>query len=252
MLFETYKATDREIAVHQCNRAPHSMDFLLAIPIEGLGQRMQPRLFRSVLRYRLSIPMFIDHEICPTCSLKKMDIWGDHAIHCRNDIGAKYRHNLVRDVLADICNKSGVVAKKEVSVGLSSDTGKDLRPADLLIYNWDKGKDMCLDVIGVSPFTGSGVCSFVPGIAITNAVAKKRKKYESKCALSGYSFSTFAFTTFGELGADALVFLSRVTQAAQSLATSSKVGAFIYHRIGFALNKGVGAQLVVRLPTNFM
>ncbi|KAL5718570.1 hypothetical protein ACHQM5_011457 [Ranunculus cassubicifolius] len=133
-------------AVHQCNRAPHSMDFLLAIPIEGLGQRMQPRLFRSVLRYRLSIPMFIDHEICPTCSLKKMDIWGDHAIHCRNDIGAKYRHNLVRDVLADICNKSGVVAKKEVSIGLSSDTGKDLRPADLLIYNWDKGKDMCLDV----------------------------------------------------------------------------------------------------------
>ncbi|XP_056686000.1 uncharacterized protein [Spinacia oleracea] len=59
---------------------------------------------------------------------------------------------------------AGVVVKKEVPLGFLSEEGRDLRPADLLVYSWDKGKNVCLDVTGISPFTGPGVDAFAPGL----------------------------------------------------------------------------------------
>ena len=49
-----------------------------------------------------------------------------------------------------------------------------------------------------------------------------------------------------------LCFFTRVSHAAQSLATNANIRSFIFQRLSFALNKGVGAQLVARLPSNFM
>ncbi|KAF5782408.1 hypothetical protein HanXRQr2_Chr11g0495521 [Helianthus annuus] len=45
-------------AVFECLRAPHAQDFLLAIPIDGLGQHMSPVEYRTILKYRLVIPLF--------------------------------------------------------------------------------------------------------------------------------------------------------------------------------------------------
>ena len=88
-----------------------------------------------------------------------MDKWGDHAVHCSNEIGVKCRHNLVRDMLVNICCKAGISIRKETLVGFSSKAGKDLRPADLLLFNWIHGKDACVDVTGGSPFASTGVSS---------------------------------------------------------------------------------------------
>ena len=65
-------------------------------------------------------------------------------------------------------------------------------------------------------------------------------------------FYSFAFSTFGELGSDALEFLSRVARAAHSITANSNIRSFIVQRLCFALNKGVGAQLVVKLLSNFI
>ena len=75
-----------------------------------------------------------------------MDIWGDHVVHCFSEIGAKFRRNLVRDMLVDICCKAGISVRKEAPMGFCSEVGKNLRPADLLLFNWLNGKDACVDV----------------------------------------------------------------------------------------------------------
>ncbi|GJR68193.1 hypothetical protein Tco_0014258 [Tanacetum coccineum] len=78
-------------AVFECLRTPHAQDFLLAIPIDRLGQHMSPVEYRTIL----------------------------------NSLGFKYRHDMVRDVLFYICRSVGISAKKEAPVNFLTDQIKD-------------------------------------------------------------------------------------------------------------------------------
>nr|GFA84762.1 pentatricopeptide repeat (PPR) superfamily protein [Tanacetum cinerariifolium] len=78
--------------------------------------------------------MFSEGCLCPSCNAHEMDQRGDHAVHCCSEVGVKFRHNLVRDILVDIC--SGIMGRKEAPMGFLSQDGKDLRPADFLLFNW--------------------------------------------------------------------------------------------------------------------
>ncbi|GKF76970.1 hypothetical protein Tco_0229440 [Tanacetum coccineum] len=72
---------------------PVAQNFLTVIPIEGLGQHMSAK-------YRLMIPLLPVDEPCPVCRKVCLDSFGEHAVHCKELLGFKYRHDLVRDVLA--------------------------------------------------------------------------------------------------------------------------------------------------------
>nr|GEW63015.1 hypothetical protein [Tanacetum cinerariifolium] len=182
-LVSKYSLSPRHVGILSCIRAPHAQDFLFTIPIDGLGQRMNHRQFRSVLCYRLSVPMFSEGSLCPSCNAHQMDQYGDHAVHCCNEVGVKFRHNLVRDILVDICSKVGIMLQD---------------------------KDACLDVTGISPFAGTGANSWAHGVALHNVVEKKKWKYASICEDNGYKFIPFAFSTFEEFDTKALDTLSRI------------------------------------------
>ncbi|XP_026378741.1 uncharacterized protein LOC113273199 [Papaver somniferum] len=117
-------------------------------------------------------------------------------------VGLKFRHDLVRDVIVDICYKAGVPVRKEVFLGFLSDNDKNLRPADILILNWENGEDVCTDVIGVSPFTGEGVRVFS----------------------HGFSLCILAFSTLGEIGEDTLCSSKRLKNYLVTNDTSSGLG----------------------------
>ncbi|XP_026401420.1 uncharacterized protein LOC113297214 [Papaver somniferum] len=167
-----FTLTTRDAFLWQSNKLNHVMDFLKAIPIPGLGQSLGPRQFRVVAQYRLGIPLFPEDSKCSCCG-RAMDVYGDHALHCASEVGIKFRHNLVRDLVMDICYRSGVAAGKEVALGFLSDNNNALKPADILIYNWENGQDTCFDVTGVSPFSSGVIRSFIPGHAISAAVTRK-------------------------------------------------------------------------------
>lgn len=245
---DQFSMSARDSILWQCNRVKHAQDYLLTVPISGLNQCLGSRQFRAVLCYRLDIPFFVENGLCSSCN-KFMDIFGDHALHCAKDVGSKFRHDLVRDVVVDICYKANVPARKEVSLGMVSDDGKDLKPADILVVNWENGQDVCMDVTGVSPFTGEGIRSFVSGKAISKAVSRKQAKYLEKCASLGYGLGVLAFSTLGELGEDTLCFFRRLKNCIVNNDASSGFGNFIFHKLGIAIQRGVGAQLVARLPT---
>ncbi|GJU06306.1 hypothetical protein Tco_1122736 [Tanacetum coccineum] len=197
-LVSKYSLSLWHVAILSYIRAPHAQDFLFTIRIDGLGQRMNHRQFRYVLCYRLSVPTFSECSLCPSCNVHQMDQWGDHAVHCCSEVGVKFRHNLVRDILVDICSK---------------------------------GKYACLDVTGISPFAGTRATSWAPGVALHNAVEKKKRKYASICEDNGYKFIPFAFSTFGEFDTEALDTLSLVKSILISHSNNNaKSGAFIFHR----------------------
>ncbi|GJR81002.1 hypothetical protein Tco_0151787 [Tanacetum coccineum] len=176
----------------------------------------------------------------------------DHDVSCAGIIGIKHRHNVVRDTLVDICYRFGISTSKEVDIGLDGGCDKPLRPADMLLYSWDEGLDVCVDLTGSPPLTQTGKVNFVPGRAVINAAQHKRGKYMDKCAAIGYGFLPFFFSSLGELEADEVTLLKRIQKFSITQNIGARAAIYIFTSISFAIDKGVRAQIVSRLPPTFL
>lgn len=122
----------------------------------------------------------------------------------------------------------------------------------MLLNSWDRGLDVCVDLTGSSPLTQSGLSDFVPGRVMSAAAQRKRDKYGARCRAIGYGFLPFSFSSLGELEKDAVALLKRVQAFARTQDIGARAAAHIFNRIGFAIARGVGAQIISRLPTNFL
>ncbi|GJR59756.1 putative reverse transcriptase domain-containing protein [Tanacetum coccineum] len=139
---------------------------------------------------------------------------------------------------------------KKLDIGLDGGCDKKLRPADMLLYSWDGGLDVCVDLTGSSPLTQTRMTDFVPGRVVTDAAHRKRNKYITKCEAIGYGFLPFSFSSLGELEKDAVTLLKRVQNFSMAQDIGARAASHIFNRIGFSIAKGVGAQIVSRLPSN--
>ncbi|GJZ31025.1 hypothetical protein Tco_0576072 [Tanacetum coccineum] len=222
-----FDITMRQKAVFECLRAPHAQDFLLTIPIDGLGQHISSVEYRTILKYRLMISLFLVDAICPICrkacldsfgehavhykelpgfkyrhDMACLDSFGEHAVHCKELPGFKYRHDMVREILFDICRFVRISTKKEAPVNFltgPSDRTSTLRPADVLIFGWVGGKHACVDLTRVSPLVRLSSRGFTSGQAALKAVSCKVTKHEKACIENQHVFISFAFDTFGYL-----------------------------------------------------
>ncbi|GJY45228.1 putative reverse transcriptase domain-containing protein [Tanacetum coccineum] len=164
-----FDMTMRQKTVFECLRAPHAQDFLLVVPIDGLGHYVQWE-YRTILKYRLIIPLF------PVDALS----------------GFKYRHDIARDVLFDICKRAGISTKKEAPVNFltnPSDGRSTLRPDDVLV---------------------------LAGQTALKAVSGKVTKHEKACIENQHLFIAFVFDTFGFLAPEAVELHSRVQRVVHS------------------------------------
>nr|GEU38852.1 ribonuclease H-like domain-containing protein [Tanacetum cinerariifolium] len=105
---------------------------------------------------------------------------------------------------------AGISIGKEVNIRLGGGCDKALRPANMLLYSWDGGFDVCIDLTGSSPLTQIGMADFVPGQAMIDAAQRKRGKYMAKCAIIGYGFLPFSFSSLGKLEAGTVTLLKRI------------------------------------------
>ncbi|GJS57242.1 hypothetical protein Tco_0652026 [Tanacetum coccineum] len=54
----SYSLSPRQMALWQSQKEDHTSDWLRVVPISGLGQTMNGKTYRSVLCYRLGVPLF--------------------------------------------------------------------------------------------------------------------------------------------------------------------------------------------------
>ncbi|GJV55757.1 hypothetical protein Tco_1456762 [Tanacetum coccineum] len=193
---------------------------------------------------RTGVPLFSVSKPCSACSkVFARDIYGDHDVSCAGITGIKHRHNVVRDTLVDICFRSGISAGKEVDIGLGGGCDKPLRPADMLLYSWDEGLDVCADLTGSSHLTQTGMVDFVSGRAMIDAAHCKRVQYEAKCTDIGYGFLPFSFSLLGELEKDATTLLKRIRKFSMTQDIGARAAVHIFNIISFAIAKGLRAQI---------
>ncbi|GJU81397.1 hypothetical protein Tco_1283762 [Tanacetum coccineum] len=167
------------------------------------------------------------------------DIYGDHDVSCAGIIGIKHRHNVVRDTLVDICYRSGISVGKEVDIELDGGCDKQLRPVDMLLYSWDRGLDVCVDLTGSAPLTQTRIADFILGRAVIDVAQRKRGNYMAKCAAIGYGFLPFSFSSLGGLEADAVTLLKRIRNFSMAQDIGARAAVHIFNRISFAIAKGL-------------
>ncbi|GKB74539.1 putative reverse transcriptase domain-containing protein [Tanacetum coccineum] len=215
--------------------------------------------------HRLNIALFLisSHDslfpvdaIYRSCCRKAcLDSFGEHAVHCKELPGFKYRHDMVWDILFDICRRAGISVKKEAPVNFltdPSDGRSTLRPADILVFGWVGGKHACVDLTGVSPLVGLSSRGFTVGEAALKAASCKVTKHEKACFENQHVFIPFAFDTFGFLAREAVELLTRVQRVMNSNVMTPRSTNVVFNRIGFAIQKGLAVQLVARLPSPAM
>jgi hypothetical protein len=78
-----------------------------------------------------------------------MDVWGDHAVQCRvgRGVAIMYSHNVVRDRLFRILQ---VLVGREPQFRVQIPGIEAHRP-DLVFFDWEHGRDLYADVVGLSP-----------------------------------------------------------------------------------------------------
>ncbi|GJT48966.1 hypothetical protein Tco_0975123 [Tanacetum coccineum] len=116
----------------------------------------------------------------------------------------------------------------------------------------DGGLNVCVDLTGSSPLTRTGMTDFAPGRAVIDAAQRKRGKYLDKCAAIGYGFLPFSFSSLGELEANPVTLLKRIRKFSMVQDIKAHRAIHIFNRISFAIAKGVGTQIVSRLPSNLL
>ncbi|GJR25692.1 reverse transcriptase domain-containing protein [Tanacetum coccineum] len=241
----TFSLSPRQMALWTSQREDHTSDWLRTVPIFGLGQTMNGNTYHCVLCYRLGIPLFFGLKPRSACSrVFTGDIYGDHVVLCAGIIGIKHHHNVVRNTLVDICYRYGISAGKEVDIGLDGGRDKPLCPADMLLYSWDGGLDVCVDLTGSSPLMQTGMVDFVPGRAVIDATQRKCDKYMDRCAAIGYGFLPFSFSSLGELEADAVTLLKRIRKFSITQDIGARTAIHIFNRISFAIAKGLSSVQV--------
>lgn len=113
--------------------------FLPTIPVDGLSQHMPFVEYRIILWYCLMIHLFPIDDICSVYHKTCLDTFGEHAVRCREFIGFKYLHDVVRDVLFDVCRCADIFVKKEAPMNFLTnplDETSTFRPTDILVYRW--------------------------------------------------------------------------------------------------------------------
>ncbi|GKB92642.1 hypothetical protein Tco_0964914 [Tanacetum coccineum] len=173
----------------------------------------------------ITSPKLMKKLSCSACSkVFTGDIYEDHIVSCAGIIGFKHRDNVMCDALVDICFRSGILAGKEVDIGLGGGCDKPLGPADMLLYSWDEGLDVCVDLTGLA-LTRTGMVNFMPVRVAIDAALRKTEK-------------------------DAVTLLKWIRKFFVSQDIGSRAAIHIFNRIGFAIAKGVGPQLRIVIASD--
>jgi len=157
----------------------------------------QPEVFRCLLRYRLGLPLLASGDKCAACS-KHHDVFGMHVASCS---GIHIRlHNAVATSIMRFAQLVHLPSQLEVPHLL--DDGK--RPADVLIRNYARGMDLCVDVAVVCSYSDIDRASKEAGFNVARVEESKRMKYESECDAKGMLFKPFVMSTQGGFGDEAM------------------------------------------------
>jgi len=149
--------------------APHSGDWLLALPAANCGLRLGDEAVRVAVGMRLGLPLCAPHS-CPCGG--QVDAQDLHAMVCKKAPGRIARHQVLDDIIWRSLGSASIPATKEPSELVRQD-GK--RPDGLTLIPWQGGKSLAWDVTVVSTLARSYVDMAATFVGMVAELAAERK-----------------------------------------------------------------------------
>eukprot|EP00731_Ephydatia_muelleri_P034398 Em0058g4a len=129
--------------------ASQAASWLSMTPSLALGLHLEPNELHASIRWWLGLDTSGGY-LCPVCSQKALDPLGHHATTCTHGGDVVTRHNLLRDVVANLFHQAHIGVTTEAGYGLTHDNSRS-RPANVLVTRWKKGFPAALDITVISP-----------------------------------------------------------------------------------------------------
>jgi len=211
--------------------APHSGDWLHALPIASCGLKLDDEAVRVAVGLRLGVDLCNPHQ-CPCGML--VDACGSHSLSCKLAFGRMPRHHHLNDIIARAFSSANIPATKE-PVGLCRSDGK--RPDGLTLIPWQAGRSLTWDVTVSHTLANSYLssASLIPGGVAEEAAVRKNEKY---AVLSNqYLFQPLAFETLGPINSSGQVFLTELGRRISAVTGDQREAAFLFQRLSVAVQR---------------
>jgi hypothetical protein len=227
-----------------------SSHWKMALPNEGMNQKMNAKQYRAVLQFHLLMKILPEQRPCKCGGV--MDCFGYHILACGGAGNTRTaRHNTIVSSLVQLARLSGFHAVKDPPIIIPWVTNKNiavnLRPADLSIVG-DSMKTACVDVTLISSLCPSHIGAVAnPGKAVLESAKLKINKHQEACRSQSLEFIPFAVDVCGVHDDTAKELLSRFATAyhARSSKPFSMCMSICYRRISFAIQTAVANQLTM-------
>ena len=101
-------------------------------------------------------------------------------------------HNHLCNVFVEFCHRAHLRVRLESGSSLTPDLSHT-RPADVLVFNWERGKHAAFDSTGSSPLIPSipTAASLSKGSAAEKAETRKHKINDPKCLELGWVYTAY-------------------------------------------------------------
>jgi len=211
--------------------APHSGDWLNALPITVCGLRLDNESIRIAVGLRLGCKLCEPHQ-CP-CGAK-VDALGSHGLSCRQSTGRSARHFQLNDTIWRALQRADIPSVKE-PLGLIRTDGK--HPDGLTLIPWKGGKSLTWDATVTDTVAESYLSntSIEAGAAAEAAADRKEAKYAQ--IISSHVFIPLAFETFGPINSKGAAFLSELGHRITARTGDARESAFLFQRLSVTIQR---------------
>ena len=179
--------------------APQAQVWLKVQPSPKLGLALMPDEAHVILKWWFGLHLTPDGTPCPLCH-HNMDAWRHHMLSCHFGGDMITRLNLLRNCIANFCNKACLSPQIEKGSGILP---KDQsRPADILEPNWSLSRPAAFDIKVINPLNlqflqeAAQTC----GHAAEMGEESKHSANDEACALRGWSCIPLVVQVFGGWG----------------------------------------------------
>jgi hypothetical protein len=211
--------------------APHSGDWIYALPIAACGLKLDNEAIRVAVGLRLGINLCEPH-VCP-CGTQ-VDARGIHGLACKHSAGRIMRHQQLNDLVWRALGKADIPSQKEPS-GLSRTDGK--RPDGITLIPWSSGKCLTWDVTVIDTLAAS----YLPVTSTTQAgaseIAATRKMDKYTHLSQAYIFCPLAFETLGPINETGLSFLADLGSRISKITGDKRESAFLFQRLSMIIQR---------------
>ena len=219
-------------------RAPHSSDWLHALPISACGLRLDDDSIRIAIGLRLGADICEPH-ICP-CGTH-VDSRGTHGLSCRSSAGRQSRHAQINDLVWRSLFRANIPSTKEPRGLLTSD---ERRPDGLTLIPWNKGKCLARKATVADTYapTYLSVTSVKAGSGAEFLANKKLEKYQD--LEQRYIFCPVAVETMGSVDEESMKLLSAIGRHISEFTGEPRESQFLYQRLSAIIQRGNAASFI--------